>query len=325
MRHKYVFISYSSDNKAVADTTYYILEKCGISCWTASHNIIPDNTWAGNIVQTIRECSLIVLIYSENSNSSSQVANEVDKAFSHNKTIIPFMVDSTSMNNDFNYYLSRKYWLIAYPGYKEILMPLVEAVATNIRVEIQSPQPKIRIEPACGKIPGFKDIPSTGHQHKMAVNGLAYDKQCALELYHRTLNEGHLEAFHNIACYYLFDMATSMRRDKTEIRQGISLLHKSIEYGVAICLPTLAFCDQRAIRVPENVEKAFRRYKKAAEAGALGSYFKLGSMYYCEKECQKNDIGAWVWIVRESKIPNGNCCCCYQLGLMYQNGHDQRK
>lgn len=140
MEHKYVFISYSSANKAIADATCHMLEECGIPCWIAPRNIIPGKTWAGNIVQAIRDCSLMVLIYSEESNSSSQVANEVDKAFSHGKTIIPFMVDSTPMNDDFDYYLSRKHWLVAYPDYKEMLMPLVEAVATNIGVEIRRPQ-----------------------------------------------------------------------------------------------------------------------------------------------------------------------------------------
>ena len=88
----------------------------------------------------------MILIYSEDSNSSSQVANEVDKAFSHGKIIIPFMVDSTPMNDDFDYYLSRKHWLVAYPDYKKMLMPLVEAVATNIGIEIQRHNPRSQIQ-----------------------------------------------------------------------------------------------------------------------------------------------------------------------------------
>ncbi len=140
MEDKYVFISYSFVNKTIADATCHVLEECGIPCWIAPRNIIPGKTWAGNIVQAIRDCSLMVLIYSEDSNGSSQVANEVDKAFSHGKIIIPFMVDSTPMNDDFGYYLSRKHWLVAYPDYKEMLMPLAEAVATNMGVEIRCPQ-----------------------------------------------------------------------------------------------------------------------------------------------------------------------------------------
>lgn len=138
MENKFVFISYSSVNKPIADAACHILEEFGISCWIAPRNIVPGNTWAGNIVQAIRNCSIMVLIYSEESNRSQQVANEVDKAFSNGKTIIPFMVDATPLNDDFDYYLSRKHWLVAYPDYKEMLMPLVEAVATNIGIEIDN-------------------------------------------------------------------------------------------------------------------------------------------------------------------------------------------
>lgn len=503
MEHKYVFISYSSANKAVADAACHILEECGIPCWIAPRNIIPGNTWAGNIVQAIRECSLMVLIYSADSNSSSQVANEVDKAFSHSKTIIPFMVDSTPMNDDFDYYLSRKHWLVAYPDYKEMLMPLVEAVATNIGVEIRIPQPKPQTAPAHSEAPRSGNSPSAGHPYETAIetarkalqnyeidmafaelirpalddfkeaqflmrtiliyyprmqridtfrfkyvkekadagnafaqyamsyfhihiernpeesfryaglcaaqgkeygfqalswcyemgtgvkpdmmrshelldkavnqddpfamlhlakdylyglsrkrnprqafillkrcmevgvpesfaemgdmysegNGVACDRQRALELYHRALDEGYPEALHNIACYYMFDMTTGKYRDKTEIRQGISRLHKGIECGVAECLSTLAYCHQKGIGVPENAEKALRLYKKAAEAGNPGAYFRVGSMYYYGEGCRKNDASAWEWLVRGSKIPNGNCC--YLLGLMCQDGHGQ--
>ena len=40
MENKYVFISYSSANKGIADATCHILEECGIPCWIAPRNII---------------------------------------------------------------------------------------------------------------------------------------------------------------------------------------------------------------------------------------------------------------------------------------------
>lgn len=503
MEHKYVFISYSSANKAIADATCHILEECGIPCWIAPRNIIPGKTWAGNIVQAIRECSLMVLIYSEDSNSSSQVANEVDKAFSHGKTIIPFMVDSTPMNDDFDYYLSRKHWLVAYPDYKEMLMPLAEAVATNIGVEIQRSRPVISDATASEEIPSAEPALAANPQYRSAVeaarkallnyehdmafaelirpalddckeaqflvrtiliyysrmqrldafrfkyvkekadagnafaqyamssfydriernpeesfryaslcagqgkeygfqvlsrcyemgigvvinivhyrelldkavnlddpfailhlakdnlfgwtrkrnpkraftllkrcmemripesfavmggmynegNGVECDRQRAMELYQRALDEGYLEAYDNMAWYYLFNMETLQYRNDAEVQQGISLLRKGIEYGVAQCLSTLAYCHQEGIGVPKKTEQAFRWYKKAAEAGDPRSYFNVGYMYYYGNGCQENDSEAWKWFTRGSKIPDGSCN--YQLGLMCQDGHGQ--
>ena len=503
MEHKYVFISYSSANKAIADATCHILEECGIPCWIAPRNIIPGKTWAGNIVQAIRECSLMVLIYSEDSNSSSQVANEVDKAFSHGKIIIPFMVDSTPMNDDFDYYLSRKHWLVAYPDYKEMLMPLVEAVATNIGVEILRSQPMALATTVREEAPDARPTPAVSPQYDTAVetarkallnyehdmafaelirpalddckeaqflvrtilikyprmqrldafrfkyvkekadagnafaqyamscyydriernptesfryaklcaeqgkaygfqvlsrcyevgigveidsvhyrelldkavnmndpfamlhlakdnlygwtrkrnpkraftllkrcmemhvpesfevmgsmynegNGVECDRQRGLEFYHRALDEGYLEAYNSMAWYYLINMGTFQYRNDAEVQQGISLLRKGIEYGVASCLSTLAFCHQEGIGVTKKAEQAFRWNRKAAEAGDPGSYYNVGCMYYYGNGCQENDSEAWKWLTRGSKIPNGSCS--YQLGLMCQDGHGQ--
>ncbi len=136
MERKYVFISYSSQNQAIANAICHIMEEYGIPCWIAPRDILPGKTWAGNIVQAIRDCALVVLVYSKDSNISEQVANEIDKAFNFGRTIIPFIVDSTPMNDDFDYYLSRKHWLVAYPDYQEKLMPLVTAVANNLGMSI---------------------------------------------------------------------------------------------------------------------------------------------------------------------------------------------
>lgn len=129
---KYVFISYSTRDKNMADAICHYLEESGVPCWIAPRDILAGQSWAGAIVKAIRGCAAMILVYSKESNSSHQVANEIDKAFSCAKVIIPFIMDSTPMNDDFDYYLSRKHWLIAYPDYKEQLKPLYDVVVRNV-------------------------------------------------------------------------------------------------------------------------------------------------------------------------------------------------
>ncbi len=124
----FLFISYSSKDKAIADAICHFLEENNIPCWIAPRDIQPGETWAGSIVRAIKKCAAMVLVYSQEANLSHQVANEIDKAFTSGKVIIPFMVDSTPMNDDFDYYLSRKHWLVAYPDYREKMKPLLEVV-----------------------------------------------------------------------------------------------------------------------------------------------------------------------------------------------------
>lgn len=57
----FVFVSYSSKNKNVADALCHYLEEHNIPCWIAPRDILPGQTWAGAIVQAISNCSAMVL------------------------------------------------------------------------------------------------------------------------------------------------------------------------------------------------------------------------------------------------------------------------
>ena len=83
-----VFLSYSSMNKNVADAVVAELEQHGIRCWYAPRDIIPGQEWVSAIHDAITACSLFVLIYTDSSNESKQVANEVALAFNSGKTLI---------------------------------------------------------------------------------------------------------------------------------------------------------------------------------------------------------------------------------------------
>ena len=108
-----VFISYSSLNKNVADAVVSDFENNGIRCWYAPRDIMPGQEWVTSIHDAINACKLFVLIYTDSSNESKQVANEVALAFNSGKTLIPFKLSDTQMSSELEYYLTRVHWLDA--------------------------------------------------------------------------------------------------------------------------------------------------------------------------------------------------------------------
>lgn len=123
-----VFISYSSLDKNIADAVCHSLEENCITCWIAPRDVIVGQTYPRQIMQAIKCCKVVVLIFSENSNKSEHVENEIDKSFNYGKPIIPFIIDKTEMNDELGYYLGRKHWLIAYPDYREKTRDLVISI-----------------------------------------------------------------------------------------------------------------------------------------------------------------------------------------------------
>ena len=109
----YVFISYSSENKNIADAIVADLEQHSIRCWYAPRDIMPGKPWMGSIVEAIKNSEIVVLVYTEESNKSQQVMREMTLAFDSGKTIIPFKLSATDMNENLSYFLAGVHWMDA--------------------------------------------------------------------------------------------------------------------------------------------------------------------------------------------------------------------
>ena len=106
-----VFISYSSKNKDIADEIVKEFEGNDIKCWYAPRDIMPGEEWVTAITGGLESSKVLVLIYTDESNESRQVMNEVAVAFNAGKTIVPFRLTENKMNSEFEYYLTRVHWL----------------------------------------------------------------------------------------------------------------------------------------------------------------------------------------------------------------------
>jgi TolB-like protein len=109
----HIFISYSSIDKEVADKVCSILEENGISCWMAPRNITPGMSFAEAIIDGIKSAKVFVLIYSSNSNNSTQVIREVDRAVNNGLPIINLRLQDVPLSKQLEYYVSSVHWLDA--------------------------------------------------------------------------------------------------------------------------------------------------------------------------------------------------------------------
>jgi len=108
-----IFISYSSMDAEIANNICNYLEKKGLTCWIAPRDIRAGYVFGAEIVGAIKTCKVLVLVYSNHSNLSKHVANEIDRAFANGKIIIPFKIEETPLCDGFEYYLSNKHWINA--------------------------------------------------------------------------------------------------------------------------------------------------------------------------------------------------------------------
>lgn len=105
---KEVFISYSKNDKNIADLICNGLESAEIGCWIAHRDIPYGEDWASEITKAIEKANLFILLLSAHSNKSRQCSKEVNLADNMNTPIICVKIDDVEMNEGLKYHLSFK-------------------------------------------------------------------------------------------------------------------------------------------------------------------------------------------------------------------------
>lgn len=106
----YVFISYSSKNANVASLICNTLENAEVKCWMAPRDVLSGLDYDTALMGAISDCSVFLLIFSENSSKSKEVRKEVEYAAKKQVPILPCLIDHTNPDDtSFSYHLGSQH------------------------------------------------------------------------------------------------------------------------------------------------------------------------------------------------------------------------
>jgi len=138
-----IIISYSSQDKPIADAVCAGLEARAIRCWIAPRDILPGINYQEAIIDAIDSSSIMVLIFSSHSNNSPHVFTEVNEAMSRGAIIIPFRIEDILPSKAMKYLISGPHWLDA------ITPPLekhIEELGNTVRILLDNERKKRKTE-----------------------------------------------------------------------------------------------------------------------------------------------------------------------------------
>ena len=75
-----LFISYCSEDSALANQVCTALEHGGVVCWIAPRNVPPGEPWPAAIAEAIRTSSTLLLLLSAHTERSRQISRELELA-----------------------------------------------------------------------------------------------------------------------------------------------------------------------------------------------------------------------------------------------------
>ena len=116
-KNGYVFISYSSQNQQIADSFRQLLIEKDISCWMAPYDIPAGSKYAYVINDALENCTCLVLLLTNASQSSVFVEREIERAITYKKPIIPLQMEDLELNSGFKFYIGGSQ-IIAVPEIK---------------------------------------------------------------------------------------------------------------------------------------------------------------------------------------------------------------
>jgi TIR domain len=136
-----VFISYSSNDKPIADGICASLEAAGIRCWIAPRDLVRNRDARKATERAIAHSRVLVLVFSAHANASDEITRELYLATQANAVLIPVKIDDTAPVLEKQYYLGRPQWHTATnPPTAEQMQLLVERVRAVRAVPIGKPK-----------------------------------------------------------------------------------------------------------------------------------------------------------------------------------------
>jgi len=147
-----VFISYSSQDKAVAMAVCGALEKSNIKCWIAPRDILPGMSYGAAIVRAIRESKALVLVFSSSAKKTSFVRREIERAGAMDIPIITFRIENVlpDQDTDLEYFLTAYQFLDAFEDFQGVhLRRLTETVRLLLSKNAHASTVPTHVEPPC--------------------------------------------------------------------------------------------------------------------------------------------------------------------------------
>jgi hypothetical protein len=295
-----VFISHSSKDKLTADAICHALENNGLKCWIAPRDVRPGFDYPAEIIYGIENSTLMVLLFSENSNKAPYVYAEIERAFSKGKMIIPYRLSQVEMGRNLELILAGKHWIDAYPG-DTVFVNLLDAVTRALGI---TPAPASKTETddssnadASGELEFISrsEDPDVANDRKLAEQGDAYSQYRLGERY---------------------QFGNGLEKDYAK---AFAWYSKSAEQGNSFGQHSLGYFYASGTGTPRNNEKAIVWYSKAAEQGNSASTNNLAGHYLYGNGVEK-DYAKALTLYHEAVEKYGNWFSMNALGRCYENG-----
>ena len=125
--NKRFFVSYSSKNmEEVKELVDFIESTTGQKCWYCARDLDKSHSnWSAKLMEALSKCDKVILYLTNDATKSGEVENEITNASAKGMCIVPLIMQSFKIPENFNYFLRKYEWIPCFQLeealYKDIL------------------------------------------------------------------------------------------------------------------------------------------------------------------------------------------------------------
>lgn len=142
-----IFVSYRRSDREFVAQLVQRLEQAGVKTWYDAQ-IEGGADWRDEIVDALSQSSLLVVVFSEDSNNSKQLKKELAVADTLEKPIVPVLIEDTKPRGGYLYELADRNWLQAFPNPTDKLDKLVAQLLALVGKTETETAPPAAAQPA---------------------------------------------------------------------------------------------------------------------------------------------------------------------------------
>jgi hypothetical protein len=143
-----IFISHSSKDQTVARTLCTALESRGLTCWIASRDVGAGENFQESIVSAIRSAKVMILVFSDNANNSTEIKKELALASQNKVAVIPARVEDVVPAAALAYELATRQWINLFNDWESEIETLCERIKQIVPPTFSAAAPQPAEQPS---------------------------------------------------------------------------------------------------------------------------------------------------------------------------------
>ena len=318
-----VFISYSHEDRIIADGVLAYLESNKIRCWIDYRNLPKGRSHSQLIPWAIRQSGLLLAVFSKNFNASEDTDNEITVASNRNIPILVFRITDDDFDGTKEYYLTKSNWIEAFPEPEKCFGELYNNICLLLGIHNISTLPKVEVEVDAQALKKDEELVRKGMAELRKIDG---DKELAAYYIRKAALNGYPEAEYLLGRIYCEGRGLPHNWD-----DAFKWLSKAADHGNGKAMFYLGQFYHYGINTERNTMRALELYTKSAETGYGEALKKLGRVFHTGElgptdEKRSADYYEEAFDVLYEKAMGENDAECQQiLGSSYLDGEGVTK